>query len=245
VWRVGTFNIHAGVGRDGIRNLDRTAVALFDLDIVALQEVRNPLSDALSGSLEPQVAQIAELSKMAWMFVPAEKRWWHNEYGTALLTGVPLTSWVRIPLQTFSRQRFRTALLATFYYRNRAVRLLTVHIDKDSEQGTHDLQLRTVFDVFVALREPAILLGDLNEVETHPEFARLLSTPGVHNALAQVPRTGIRKAPVDWILTKGFRTVRGEWKENPASDHPVAKVELELADETVGTPERIGSALRH
>jgi endonuclease/exonuclease/phosphatase family metal-dependent hydrolase len=72
------FNIHAGVGRDAIRNLDRTAVVLFDLDIVALQEIRNPLSGSLAGSLEPQVAQIAELSKMAWMFVPAEKRWWHN-----------------------------------------------------------------------------------------------------------------------------------------------------------------------
>jgi endonuclease/exonuclease/phosphatase (EEP) superfamily protein YafD len=117
-------------------------------------------------------------------------------------------------------------LLATFHYGKRAVCLLTVHIDKDTEQGTHDLQLRTVFDLFVALRDPAILLGDLNEVDPHPELVRLLSTPGVHNALAQVSRTGIRKAPVDWILTKGFRTVRGEWKENSASDHPVARVTM-------------------
>ena len=40
--RVATFNTHAGVGRDGIRDLGRTAEALKDLDLAALQEVRNP-----------------------------------------------------------------------------------------------------------------------------------------------------------------------------------------------------------
>jgi hypothetical protein len=65
--RVATFNIHAGVGRDGIRDLGRTAQCLLDLDVVALQEVRNPRL----GFSGPQVGEIAEKLRMAWLFVPA------------------------------------------------------------------------------------------------------------------------------------------------------------------------------
>ena len=101
--RVATFNIHAGVGRDGIRDLGRTAAALADIDVAALQEVRNPLL----GFHGPQVHDVANKLGMAWLFVPAEKRWWRNDYGNGFLTRVPLTDCVRIPLPTPSRQRFR------------------------------------------------------------------------------------------------------------------------------------------
>ena len=176
--RLATFNIHAGVGRDGIRDLGRTAMALAETDIAALQEVRNPLF----GSHGPQISEVADKLKMAWLFVPAEKRWWRNDYGNGLLTRLPLTDCVRIPLPTPSRQRFRTALLANFAYRGNTVHLLAVHIDRDLEQNTHDLQLHTVFDFFLSLREPAVLMGDLNEFGSHPELIRLLKAPGVHNA---------------------------------------------------------------
>jgi endonuclease/exonuclease/phosphatase family metal-dependent hydrolase len=227
--RVATFNTHAGVGRDGVRDLGRTAEALKDLDLAALQEVRSPLF-SLDG---PQVADVAARLKMGWLFVPAEKRWWHNHYGNALLTRLPLVDYVRIPLPTPSRQRFRAALLTNFDHWGRTVHLLTVHIDKDEEGNTHDIQLRTAFDVFLSLNEPAILLGDLNEFATHPEMARLLKTPGVHNALADIPGPTVKTNPIDWIITRGLRTVRAEWIANPASDHPVARADLELARELV------------
>lgn len=223
--RVATFNIHAGVGRDGIRDLGRTATALSDLDVAALQEVRNPLL----GLHGPQVRDVAEKLGMAWLFVPAEKRWWRNDYGNGLLTRVPLADCVRIPLPTPSRQRFRAALLTNFEFGGRTVHLLAVHIDKDMEANTHDIQLRTVFDLFLSLREPAILLGDLNEFGTHPEFVRLLGTAGVHNALADIPRPTVKSNPIDWIITRGFRTVHAEWRPTPSSDHPVACAELALS----------------
>jgi endonuclease/exonuclease/phosphatase family metal-dependent hydrolase len=227
--RVATFNTHAGVGRDGVRDLGRTAEALKDLDLAALQEVRCPLF----GSSGPQVSDVAAQLKMGWMFVPAEKRWWHNHYGNALLTRLPLTDYVRIPLPTPSRQRFRAALLTNFEHWGRTVHVLTVHIDKDEEGNTHNIQLRTSFDLFLSLSEPAILLGDLNEFSTHPELVRLLKTPGVHNALTDIPGPTVKKNPIDWIITRGLRTVRAEWIANPASDHPVARADLELARELV------------
>jgi endonuclease/exonuclease/phosphatase family metal-dependent hydrolase len=224
--RVATFNIHAGVGRDGIRDLSRTATALADVDVAALQEVRNPLF----GFRGPQVSQVADTLGMAWLFVPAEKRWWRNDYGNGLLTRVSLADCVRIPLPTPSRQRFRAALLANFSYHGRTVHLLCVHIDKDEEQNTHDLQLRTVFNLFLSLEEPAILMGDMNEFASHPELVRLLKTPGVHNALAEIPHPTVKSNPIDWIFTRGFRTVRAQWRVTPSSDHPVACAELEIAE---------------
>jgi endonuclease/exonuclease/phosphatase family metal-dependent hydrolase len=227
--RVATFNTHAGVGRDGIRDLGRTAEALKDLDFAALQEVRS----SLFSSGGPQVSDVAERLKMGWLFVPAERRWWHNHYGNALLTRLPLSDYVRIPLPTPSRQRFRAALLTNFEHWGRTIHVLTVHIDKDEEGDTHNIQLRTSFDLFLSLSEPAILLGDLNEFATHPEIVRLLHSPGVHNALADIPGPTVKKNPIDWIITRGLRTVRAEWITNPASDHPVARADLELARDLV------------
>jgi endonuclease/exonuclease/phosphatase (EEP) superfamily protein YafD len=114
--------------------------------------------------------------------------------------------------------------------------LLAVHIDKDLEQDTHDKQIRTMFDLFLSMQEPAILMGDLNEVGTHPEFVRLLAMPGVHNALAGIPRPTIKSNPIDWIFTRGFRTVHAEWRSTSSSDHPVACAELQLSDGTTADP---------
>ena len=228
--RIATFNTHAGVGRDGIRDLGRTAAALANVDIAGLQEIRSPLL-SFQG---PQVSAVADTLGMAWLFVPAEKRWWRNDYGTALLTRAPMADCMRIPLPTPARHRFRAALLANFVHQGRTVHLLAAHIDKDLEQDTHDLQLRTVADLFLSLGEPAILLGDLNDVSTHPEIARLLQTPGVHSALADVPRPPVKNDPIDWIFTRGFRTVRAEWRPTPSSDHPVAWAELKFSDQQGG-----------
>jgi endonuclease/exonuclease/phosphatase family metal-dependent hydrolase len=226
--RVATFNIHAGVGRDGVRDLNRTAKALADMDLAALQEVRSPLF----GVHGPQISEVADKLGLAWLFVPAEKHWWRNDYGTGLVTRVPLTDCVRIPMPTPSRQRFRAAFLANFPFRGRTVHLLAVHIDKDMEQNTHDNQLHTIADLFLSLQEPAILMGDLNEFGSHPELARLIATPGVHNALAGIARPTVKSNPIDWIFTRGFRTVHAEWRANPASDHPVACAELDFSDST-------------
>lgn len=229
--RVATFNIHAGVGQDGVQNLDRTAASLADVDLAALQEVRNPFL----GFRGPQAAVVAEKLQMAWMFVPAERQWWHNHYGSAILTRAQLNDCVRIPFPTSSRQRFRTGLLANVRVHGRVVNVLCVHLDRDVENNTHDLQLRTAIALFLSLREPAILLGDLNEVASHPEMARLLRTPGVQSSLATVPRRDAAKIQIDWIITRGLRTVRAEWKETNASDHPVAWAELQLPEGMLGS----------
>lgn len=222
--RVGAFNIHAGVGRDGVRDLRRTAECLANLDVVALEEVRNPLLNRGG----PQAARISDLLQMAWVFVPTERQWWHAHYGNALLTRAPLETCVRIPLATTNRQRFRSAFLSNLRFHDQVVHVIVAHVDTPLQSDAHNSQLRTVCDLFLSLNSPAILMGDFNDVATSPEISRLLSTPGVTNALAASSEQGPSKNHIDWIVTKGFRTVRSELRDNAASDHPVALAELEL-----------------
>jgi endonuclease/exonuclease/phosphatase family metal-dependent hydrolase len=229
--RIATFNIHAGVGEDGVRDLGRTAKSLVDSDFAALQEVRSPVLD----NRGPQVSEIAEKLHLGWLFAPAERHWWHDDYGTALLTRTPLVSTIRVPLPTSSRRRFRSALLANFRYQGRIIHVLAVHIDRDTRDNTHEKQLQTVADLFLSLGEPAILLGDMNEIPSHPIIRRLLESPGVANALAVVPQQQRRETPLDWIITRGFRPIRAEWRESEASDHPAGWAELQLIHGEVRT----------
>ena len=75
-------------------------------------------------------------------------------------------------------------------------------------------------------------------------MVRLMHTPGVHNALADIPGPTVKKNPIDWIFTRGLRTVRAEWIANPASDHPVARADLELATRPI-SGERAGDRRKH
>ena len=223
--RVATFNIHAGVGRDGVRDLNRTAKALADMDVAALQEVRNPLF----GSHGPQISDVADKLGMAWLFVPAEKRWWRNDYGTGLFTRVPLTDCVRIPLPTPSRQRFRTAFLANFPFRGRTVHLLAVHIDKDMEQNTHDNQLHTI-------ARPVFVVAGTGHPDGRSERVRLASRTRAPDRDARSPQRARRASRI--LPSKAIRSIgssRGASArftpngERTPSDHPVACAELELS----------------
>ena len=152
---------------------------LEGFDLAALQEVRNPPFEFTG----PQVADVAERLQMGWIFVPAERRWWHDHYGNALLTRLPLVDYFRIPLPTPSRQRFRAALLTNFTHWGRTVHVLTVHIDKDTEGDTHDIQLRTAFDLFLSLNELAIFLGRPQRIQHAPRDG----SPDAHARRAQRP----------------------------------------------------------
>jgi endonuclease/exonuclease/phosphatase family metal-dependent hydrolase len=80
---------------------------------------------------------------------------------------------------------------------------------------------------FLALPEPAVLLGDLNSDANDPLIRGLLSTPGVCDAVG--PKPGPNRAErIDWIIARGLRPVDAGIRDNGASDHPLVWAELEL-----------------
>ena len=219
--RVGTFNIHGGKGRDGHVDLDRTAACLADLDFAGLNEVHgNPF-----GFGRDQAAELGRKSGMAWLFAPTERRWWHNHFGNGLLTRVALTGFHRIPLPSTQSCKYRNAVLTGFWAGEQKVQVLVVHVDRVRDRVA---QLQAVSDLFLSLDEPAILMGDLNTPADDPHLKRLLSVPGVSDAVGEGLDGNAPAERIDWIITRGFRCVRAEYLPTDASDHPVVRAELEL-----------------
>jgi endonuclease/exonuclease/phosphatase family metal-dependent hydrolase len=225
--RVGTFNIHGGTGTDGRRDLDRVAECLRDIDFAALNEVHG--WSALSGS--DQAELLGRRLGMQWLFASANQQWYYREFGNGFVTRLPVSYWERIPLPRQFDRSYRNMILVALECRpaGRApipIRLLITHINRryDAER---QVQLRAVIAQYLALPQPALLLGDLNSDAHDPQMQRLLGTPGVCDAVDE--KLGTKTAAqIDWIIARGLRPVDAGIRDNGASDHPLVWAELEL-----------------
>ena len=219
--RIGTFNIHGGKGADGCRDLDRVAQSLRGLDFAALNEVHGP---RLWQSLD-QAGQLGQSLGLAWLFAPNTRTWYHLDSGNGLLSALPVAFWQRIPLAHRSDRGYRNAVLAGLRHGDRTVHVLLTHITRHPDRSRQE-QLRAVGDLYLALAEPAILLGDLNSDANDPEIRRLLASPGVSDVVGRV--LGPKAPPrIDWILVRGLRCVHAGILDHGASDHPMVWAELE------------------
>jgi endonuclease/exonuclease/phosphatase family metal-dependent hydrolase len=221
--RVATFNIHGCKGRDGRRDVNRVAECLNDLDFVVLNEVHGsafcvPVS---------QAEMLAQKLGMAWLDAPAESRWYGaKHFGNAVLTSLPVRYWQRIPLPHRWDHSFRNVLLVNLDHGGRAIHVLATHVVRSDERERRS-QLRAVAELFLALGEPSLLVGDLNSGADDPCMEELLAAPGVIDAVGQV--LGPQAPPrIDWILARGFRAKDAGIRDNGASDHPMIWVELEF-----------------
>lgn len=217
--RVGTYNIHGCVGRDHQLDYGRTADCLRDLDLVGLNEVHG----GTPWQPQDQAEMLGRRLSLPWLFVPTERRWARESFGNAALTSLPVTSWLRIP-QAGTQSSFRNMLLLGVMQGNTKINVLITHADHGPDR---QMQLRAAISLFLSLAEPAILMGDMNSTIDDPQLQALLATPGVEDAASQAD--GVRPVKlIDWIITRGLRTVRSTIKDNGASDHPIVLAELEL-----------------
>jgi endonuclease/exonuclease/phosphatase family metal-dependent hydrolase len=221
--RVGSFNIHAAKGLDGKRDITRIADCLRDLDLVALNEVAGsrPWEDW------NQSQQLGEALGRQWLFAPTESRWWHGSFGNGLLSTLPVRYWQRIQFDLAGAHTHRNLVVTAVEVDGVKVNVLLTHLDS-RDLGRRHNQLRAAGELFLSLAEPAILLGDLNSTADDEQLQRLLHAPGVVDAVA----AGGAKASasrIDWILTRGLRTVESGVVDNGASDHPLVWAELEIS----------------
>jgi endonuclease/exonuclease/phosphatase family metal-dependent hydrolase len=223
VLRVATFNIHGGRGADRRYDIARTAAVLSPPpDLIGLNEVRGTWNESL---WPDQASQLGSLLGMPSAFVPTERRWWHDHFGNALLTRLPVRQIHRLPLPGTRGKAFRCATLAQFEFQRRPVQLLAVHVDSQSDR---EAQLRAVISLFLGLQPPAILTGDLNADRNDPRIRELLARPDVVDPLHDAPPDARGRQHIDWILARGFRSRSGRLIDNEASDHPAVVAELEL-----------------
>ena len=221
--KLASFNIHGGKGSDGVRSLARTAELLADSDFAGLYEVK-ATSDV---TVPNQASALARTGDAGWLFAPTERRWWSDHFGNGLLFRVPVRSSLRFPLVNTRGKAYRNAILSTVELKGAAVRIVAVHIDRENDRRQ---QLETVIELFLSLQKPCLLMGDLNTIATDPLLEDLVARQDVRSPLQESLEGHLPSQNIDWIFTRGLRTISVNLVENTASDHPLLKAELAQDD---------------
>jgi len=214
------YNIRTGRGRDDVRDLARTAHCLTGATVAGLNEVRG---SAWIGRPEDQAATLGRILARGHLFAPTERRFGREHFGNALLTALPVGEWLRIQLPRHRSDSQRNMLLAEVKLPTGRVAVLVTHVDTRADR---EIQLAAVIAMFRTLREPAVLIGDLNAGPEHPEIARLLAEPGIAATNGAPPPAELPGA-VEWVVAKGLKPLGASRCDNDASDHP--RVALEVA----------------
>jgi endonuclease/exonuclease/phosphatase family metal-dependent hydrolase len=215
--RVASFNIHGGKGRDGRRDLARTAALLRDFDVVGLNEVH--------GGDPDQAERLGRATGMAWLFAPVERMGGRDDFGNGLLSRLPVRHWQRLPISPAGAETHRNIVLARLPVGGRTVNVLVTHLARPGDERPG--QLRAVAELFLALQPPAVLMGDLNTRRGDEQLERLLAEAGVVDALG-VGDEGVPAPAIDWLLVRGLRVVSSGRRDDGSSDHPLVWAELEL-----------------
>lgn len=224
---VASFNIHSGKGTDGQTDLQRIQDLIAGCDVAALYEVRNSLFE------DNQAAQLShKVYREAW-FAATERHWYHEHFGNAVLSRVAVSEVQRLPLPGTRGKAFRNAVLAYVPWRERTLKILAVHIDREQDR---ERQLRLVTQLFLALEAPAILMGDLNTAIDDPLLQAVLHKPGVTSPLHDAKGDAVPMGNIDWVFAKGLVTIDADLFVTEASDHPALRVKLRLLEPATLVP---------
>lgn len=177
--RVMSYNIHYGIGMDGIYSLDNIAEVIkkADPDLVGLQEIGDSL----------MAAELGRLTGMNVVFGPSLGKM--DGYGDAILSKYPF-KWVgneSIPSASSSRYQ---AMAIDIDFSGKSsklgvVRFINTHFDWLSTIGSEYARLASVDVIEQAFLKdstiPAILTGDLNAIPDSDVLKKLASVGWVNH----------------------------------------------------------------
>ena len=219
-FRLVTWNIHHATGLDGVTDPARTAAALraARFDVALLQEVNGPTAGGAD-----QAAALAEDLRAAGAFVGTETRWGRTHRGNGVLTRLPAGPLHRVPLPDTRGKGFRTLTLTTVRTpAGTPVRVVGLHVSRGDDRAA---QLAAAADLFLSLEEPCVLAGDFNTKAGDSLLTLLRESPGVADALANLPG---ERWEVEQVFTRGLAVARPERIATDASDHPLIAVDLRV-----------------
>lgn len=232
-----SYNIHSGVGLDGVLDLGRVAdvIAASGAELVALQEVdrfrreQSRFEDqpgVLADRLEMHLAYAANLDEE-----PPHPGAPRAQYGTALLSRLPFESSAHTLLPCFDGSEQRGLLEVTVRAGDSLLRVLGTHLQWDSETE----RTRQAEAIVATLDDrPTVLLGDLNTTPGSPAYrclaARLddawtlVGQGEGHTFTAEGPP---RRIDYAWV-GGGVQAVSARVLPSVASDHSALRVEVRL-----------------
>ena len=241
--RVLSYNIHTGIGTDGVLDLSRTAAAIRDTgaDVVALQEV-DVHWDARS-DFRDQARDLAAMLRMRVFFAPiydldpltpgAPRR----QYGVAVLSRFPVLHTENHEITRLSTQDpnpvprptpgFAEAVVLV---RGAPVHVYSTHLDYRPDPAVREMQVADTLRIMSDDRGPQVLLGDFNAPHEAPELAPLWTvltdaTPdgGTYPAAAPTKR-------IDFVtVSDGVHVRSATVPATLASDHRPVYAELSVS----------------
>lgn len=156
VLRMATWNIHAGVGRDGRYDVNRIIDVLRELraDVIALQEVA---SLALHGDFFARLRAALPLEVVAGPTLSRDGA----DFGNALLSRYPVTRRAHLDLTVRHHER-RGAIDVEIDVAGQALRVVSTHLGLRPYERRR--QVRQILDALDGRPDfPTVLMGDVNE----------------------------------------------------------------------------------
>jgi endonuclease/exonuclease/phosphatase family metal-dependent hydrolase len=237
--RVASFNIHHGVGGDGLLDLERIArvVQQTGSDVVGLQEVDRHWSER--SDFVDQATWLADRLDMDVRFganldldppAPGAPR---RQFGTAILSAHKIRTATNTLLPRPLGGEQRGLLEVLIKVRGIPVRVFNTHLQHDS-QVERLAQVDRIREVLLNADESVVLLGDLNAVPATPEIEGLTDllvdawvTAGVGDGFTFDAATP--HARIDYVMSSGDIVARtAAVVTTDASDHLPVVADLAL-----------------
>ena len=160
-----TFNIHSGIGRDGLQ-LAQVAgeIAAVEPDVVLLQEVDQ---NRLRSRFVDEAEYLATLLGMEHVFASNVQRDGlrpddpASDYGTAVLTRLRIDSWTHTMLPNRVGRQPRGLQHLVLRLQGRPISIYNAHLDHTTP-GLRQEQMRLARDIVGIDTDPVIFGGDFN-----------------------------------------------------------------------------------
>ena len=143
----------------------------------------------------------------------------------AVLSDLPVGFWQRVPLPRKYDRSHRNVVFLVLEHERGSIHVLATHVTRRDPRD-RAVQLKAVIELFLALEEPAILLGDLNSPPDSPMIQELMARADVDDPLGRLADS-LPEQRVDWIFVRGLKCVDAGVRDEGVSDHPLYWVELE------------------
>lgn len=156
---VASYNIHGCVGKDRLRNADRIAEVIreLDVDVVGLQEVDSRTGGEASALQMDYLGKVTGLYAVAGPAIDRDDR----SYGNLLLTRHPVAEVRRIDLSVPGYEP-RGALDVDLEIRHRTVRVIVTHFGLGGAERRQQAK-RLLAHLHDDVQRLAVVLGDFNE----------------------------------------------------------------------------------
>ncbi|WP_455387968.1 endonuclease/exonuclease/phosphatase family protein [Petrachloros mirabilis] len=226
---IATYNIHAGVGHDGRRDLERIAETLHGADFVALQEVDN---GRVRSGFENQARSLATaLGHQYWQHFPAEGYWPFGTYGTAISTSLPIVASQAFELPLVEGRPLRLLAWIRLLIDCRPIHAFVIHATgthnstSNSQMVQVEAAWRIILEKVGTTEEPVILLGDFNAGPDSKPI-RWLRERLIDVVADRTLELSAASNP-DYIFARGnLEILRVEVRDSGASDHPAVMATL-------------------